>query len=66
MAQAPFGALAAALAGLGTALGFLAIQLRADGYEQYVGSVINASSLMYFTAIMVAVAWARDSRLRSG
>ncbi|WKX71481.1 SCO3870 family protein [Streptomyces sp. XD-27] len=66
MSQAPFGALVAALAALATALGFLAIELRADGYEQYVGSVNNASVVLYVAAIMVGVAWARDRRLRSG
>ncbi|GAA5048326.1 hypothetical protein GCM10023336_14370 [Streptomyces similanensis] len=30
----------------GTALGSLALQLRADGYEQYVGSVATFSVLM--------------------
>lgn len=34
MTKVPFVAVAAASAALGTALGSLALQLRADGYEQ--------------------------------
>ncbi|MEU7061002.1 SCO3870 family protein [Streptomyces sp. NPDC046197] len=59
MTKAPFGPLSAALAALGTALAFLTFQLRADGYEQYVGSVANASGLMFFTSLMVVVTWFR-------
>ncbi|MCW7940518.1 membrane protein [Streptomyces hygroscopicus] len=65
MKKAPFGPLTAAIVALGVVLGFLALQLRADGYEQYVGSVANASCLMYFTAAMVVVTWVRDRRTHS-
>ncbi|KOU52291.1 SCO3870 family protein [Streptomyces sp. WM6378] len=59
MKQLPFGALCAALVALGTAFGFLAIQLRASGYEPHVQGAALASVLMHFTAIMTAVTWAR-------
>jgi hypothetical protein len=62
MKQIPFGALCAALVALGTAFGFLAIQLRTSGYEPYVQDVALASILMHFTAIMTAVTWARARR----
>ncbi|GGY01376.1 SCO3870 family protein [Streptomyces hiroshimensis] len=65
MAKAPFGALFGALAGLGTALGCLAVELRADGYEQYVESVSVAAGAIYFAAIMIVVTWDRDRRLNS-
>lgn len=65
MKKVPFGPLTAAIVALGVALGFLALQLRADGYEQYVGDVANASGLMYFTAAMVVVTWARARRQQS-
>ena len=59
MTKVPFGSLSAAIAALGTALAFLALQLRADGYEQYVESVASASVVMYVTAGLVVVTWAR-------
>ncbi|BBJ40887.1 SCO3870 family protein [Streptomyces antimycoticus] len=62
MTKAPFVAMAAATAALGTALGSLALQLRADGYEQYVESVGTFSVLMYVTAALVVVTWVRDGR----
>ncbi|MGX8908402.1 SCO3870 family protein [Streptomyces sp. QH1-20] len=65
MAKTPFGALSAALAGLGTALGYLAVELRADGYEQYVESVSTAAVLMYVTASLVVATWVRDRQTRS-
>ncbi|MGW7261723.1 SCO3870 family protein [Streptomyces sp. NPDC054834] len=65
MKKAPFGPLTAAITALGVVLGFLALQLRAEGYEQYVGPVANASGLMYFTAAMVVVTWVRDRRPHS-
>lgn len=65
MTKAPFVAMAAATAALGTALGSLALQLRADGYEQYVESVATFSILMYVTAALVVVTWARDGRPHS-
>ncbi|MFC4470888.1 SCO3870 family protein [Streptomyces xiangluensis] len=65
MTKAPFVAMAAATAALGTALGFLALQLRADGYEQYVESVATFSVLMYVTATLVVVTWVRDARPHS-
>ena len=62
MTKAPFVAMAAATAALGTALGSLALQLRAEGYEQYVESVATFSVLMYVTAALVVVTWVRDGR----
>lgn len=62
MKQVPFGALCAALVALGTAFGFLAIQLRTAGYEPYVQDIAFASIMMHFTAIMTAVTWARARR----
>ncbi|MCZ1006123.1 hypothetical protein SAMN05428945_6150 [Streptomyces sp. 2224.1] len=55
----PFASLAAALAALGTVLGFLAVQLRTDGYEQYVESVATASVVMWTTACLTVVTWSR-------
>jgi hypothetical protein len=66
MTKAPFVAMAAATAALGTALGSLALQLRADGYEEYVESVATFSILMFVTAALVMVTWARDGRPHSG
>ncbi|MEV5886019.1 SCO3870 family protein [Streptomyces sp. NPDC052020] len=65
MTKAPFVTMAAATAALGTALGSLALQLRAEGYEQYVESVATFSILMYITATLVVVTWVRDARPRS-
>ncbi|GGS80723.1 MULTISPECIES: SCO3870 family protein [Streptomyces] len=65
MSKVPFGSLAAAIAALGTALGFFALQLRADGYEQYVESVANFSVVMYVTAALIVVTWLRDGRPHS-
>lgn len=65
MTKAPFVAMAAATAPLGTALGLLAVQLRASGYEQYVDSVATFSVLMYVTAALVGVTWVRDGRPHS-
>lgn len=65
MAKVPFGSLAAAIAALGTALGFLALQLGAAGYEAYVESVANFSVLMYVTAALIVVTWIRDGRTHS-
>ncbi|SMQ16465.1 hypothetical protein SAMN06272771_2829 [Streptomyces sp. Ag82_O1-12] len=65
MTKAPFVAMSAATAGLGTVLGALALQLRANGYEQYVESVATFSVLMYVTAALVVVTWVRDGRPRS-
>ncbi|MET9450678.1 SCO3870 family protein [Streptomyces cinerochromogenes] len=62
MSKVPFGSLAAAIAALGTVLGFFALQLRADGYEQYVESVANFSVVMYVTAALIVVTWLRDGR----
>ncbi|MFG2826921.1 SCO3870 family protein [Streptomyces sp. NPDC048434] len=59
MKKVPFGALTMALAGLATALGFLAIQLRTQGYEPYVRDVTFTATMMYFTAIMTVVTWFR-------
>ncbi|KNB51641.1 SCO3870 family protein [Streptomyces caatingaensis] len=64
MTKAPFVTMTAATAVLGTALGSLALQLRADGYEQYVESVATFSVLMYVTAALVVVTWVRDGRRR--
>ncbi|MEV5874211.1 SCO3870 family protein [Streptomyces sp. NPDC052101] len=65
MTKAPFGSLSAAIAALGTALAFLTLQLRANGYEPYVESVATASIVMYVTAALVVVTWARDRRRHS-
>ncbi|MEU0002830.1 SCO3870 family protein [Streptomyces sp. NPDC006314] len=65
MTKAPFVTMSAATAALGTALGSLALQLRADGYEQYVESVATFSVLMYVTAALVVVTWVRDGRPHS-
>ncbi|MEU6588386.1 SCO3870 family protein [Streptomyces sp. NPDC046881] len=62
MTKAPFVAMSAATAALGTALGSLALQLRSAGYEQYVESVTTFSVLMYITSALVLVTWARDGR----
>ncbi|MEU8780692.1 SCO3870 family protein [Streptomyces sp. NPDC048637] len=62
MTQPPFATLSAALAALGTALGFLAVELRADGYEQYVESVATSSVLMWTTASLTVVTWVRYRR----
>ncbi|GAA1892793.1 SCO3870 family protein [Streptantibioticus ferralitis] len=62
MAKVPFGALSAALAALGTALVFLAVELRADGFEPYVGEVVYIAAAVYFTALMVVVTWFRAQR----
>ncbi|MGV9283709.1 SCO3870 family protein [Streptomyces sp. NPDC003730] len=62
MTKGPFVAMAAATATLGTVLGALALQLRADGYEQYVESVGTFSVLMFVTAILTMVTWVRDGR----
>ncbi|MFC9133361.1 SCO3870 family protein [Streptomyces sp. NPDC057099] len=62
MTKGPFVAMAAATGLLGTALGSLALQLRAEGYEQYVESVATFSVLMYVTAALVVVTWVRDGR----
>ncbi|WP_432141640.1 SCO3870 family protein [Streptomyces sp. bgisy084] len=55
----PFASLSAAIAALGTVLGVLAVQLRADGYEQYVESVATASVVMWTTACLTVVTWVR-------
>ncbi|MFJ4278967.1 SCO3870 family protein [Streptomyces massasporeus] len=65
MKKAPFVAMSAVTALLGTALGALALQLRANGYEQYVESVATFSVLMYVTAALVVVTWVRDGRPHS-
>ncbi|MEV0976365.1 SCO3870 family protein [Streptomyces sp. NPDC049915] len=65
MTKGPFVAMSAATAALGTVLGSLALQLRADGYEQYVESVSTFSVLMYVTAALVLVTWVRDGRPNS-
>ncbi|MEU6367431.1 SCO3870 family protein [Streptomyces sp. NPDC046931] len=62
MTKGPFVTMAAATAALGTALGSLALQLRADGYEQYVESVATFSVLMSVTAVLTVVTWVRDGR----
>ncbi|MFH0517518.1 SCO3870 family protein [Streptomyces sp. M41] len=62
MTKGPFVAMAAVTAVLGTALGALALQLRANGYEQYVESVATFSVLMYITAALTVVTWVRDGR----
>ncbi|MER5546799.1 SCO3870 family protein [Streptomyces sp. NPDC001118] len=65
MTKVPFISLSAAIAALGTALAFLAVQLRADGYEPYVESVATASVVMYVTAALIVVTWVRASRTHS-
>ncbi|OAR22062.1 hypothetical protein A8W25_29870 [Streptomyces sp. ERV7] len=65
MTKVPFVAMSVALAALGTVLGFLTFQLRANGYEPYVESVATFSVLMYVTAALVMVTWVRDGRPRS-
>ncbi|MGW3208934.1 SCO3870 family protein [Streptomyces sp. NPDC001135] len=65
MTKAPFVAMSAGTAALGTALGSFALQLRAEGYEQYVESVATFSVLMYVTAALVVVTWVRDARSHS-
>ncbi|WP_326692513.1 MULTISPECIES: SCO3870 family protein [unclassified Streptomyces] len=65
MAKPPFGALSGALAALGTALIFLAVELRADGYERYVTSVSTAAGAIYIAAALVVVTWIRARRTRS-
>ncbi|MFC9233823.1 SCO3870 family protein [Streptomyces decoyicus] len=62
MTQPPFATLSTALAALGTALGFLAVELRAEGYEQYVESVATASVVMLTTASLTVVTWVRYRR----
>lgn len=62
MTKAPFVAMSAATAALGTVLGAFALQLRSAGYEQYVESVATFSVLMYITAALVVVTWVRDGR----
>ncbi len=65
MAQPPFAALSTALAALGTALGFLTVQLGADGYGQYVESVATASVVMWTTACLTVVSWVRYRQMNS-
>ncbi|MEV4502072.1 SCO3870 family protein [Streptomyces klenkii] len=65
MKQPAFAALSTALAGLGTALGFLTVQLRAEGYEQYVESVATASVVMWTTACLTVVTWVRYRQMNS-
>ncbi|OIJ90333.1 SCO3870 family protein [Streptomyces monashensis] len=65
MKKVPFGSLAASIAALGTVLGFLALQLRADGYEPYVDSVATASVVMYVTSALIVGTWVRARRLHS-
>ncbi|WP_369390056.1 SCO3870 family protein [Streptomyces sp. CG1] len=65
MAKVPFASLSAAIAALGTALAFLAVQLRGEGYEPYVESVATASVVMYVTAALVVVTWVRAGRRHS-
>ncbi|MBQ0951722.1 SCO3870 family protein [Streptomyces sp. RK76] len=62
MTKGPFVAMVGATAALGTALGSLALQLRADGYEQYVESVATFSILMFVTSALTVVTWVRDGR----
>lgn len=62
MTKGPFVAMVSATAALGTALGSLALQLRADGYEQYVESVATFSILMFVTSALTVVTWVRDGR----
>ncbi|WP_256257218.1 SCO3870 family protein [Streptomyces sp. MUSC 14] len=65
MKKDPFGSLAASIAALATALGFLALQLRADGYEPYVDSVATASVVMYVTSALIVLTWVRARRPHS-
>ncbi|MEV4441139.1 SCO3870 family protein [Streptomyces sp. NPDC049577] len=65
MTQPPFAALSTALAGLGTALGLLTVQLDADGYGQYVESVATASVVMWTTACLTLVSWVRYRQTNS-
>ncbi|MGP3923596.1 SCO3870 family protein [Streptomyces sp. 8N616] len=65
MTKAPFVSVSVATASLGTVLGALALQLRANGYEQYVESVANFSVVMYITAALTVVTWVRDGRPHS-
>ncbi|MEU5079988.1 MULTISPECIES: SCO3870 family protein [Streptomyces] len=65
MTKGPFVAMSVATAVLGTALGSLALELRAQGYEQYVESVSTFSVLMYITAALVVMTWVRDGRPHS-
>ncbi|MFF9002315.1 SCO3870 family protein [Streptomyces achromogenes] len=65
MTKGPFVAMSVATAALGTALGSLALQLRAQGHEEYVESVTTFSVLMYITAALVAMTWFRDGRPHS-
>ncbi|MFK8910538.1 SCO3870 family protein [Streptomyces sp. YS-3] len=66
MTKGPFVAMAAATAALGTVLSFFALQLRAEGYEQYVESVATFSVLMYITSVLTIVTWVRDGRPQAG
>ncbi|OIJ89370.1 hypothetical protein BIV23_41650 [Streptomyces monashensis] len=65
MRKVPFGSLAASIAALGTVLGLFALQLRADGLEQYVDSVASASVVMYVTSALIVVTWVRARRPHS-
>ncbi|MFJ3230742.1 SCO3870 family protein [Streptomyces sp. NPDC086787] len=64
MKQTPlFVTLSAGLAVIGTALVAFALQLQAEGYEQYVQDVGYLAGTAYFTAIMTLVTWVRARRL---
>ncbi|MEV0982489.1 SCO3870 family protein [Streptomyces sp. NPDC049915] len=65
MPKIPFGSLSAAIAMLATALGFLTVQLRANGYEQYVESAASATVVMYVTAALIVVTWVLARRPHS-
>lgn len=65
MTKGPFVAMSVATVALGTALGSLALELRAQGHEQYVESVSTFSVLMYITAALVVMTWVRDGRPHS-
>ncbi|MBL1097890.1 SCO3870 family protein [Streptomyces coffeae] len=65
MTQPPFAALSTAIASLGTVLGLFTVQLRADGYEQYVESMANASVVMWITACLTVVTWIRYRQTNS-
>ncbi|MEU8971262.1 SCO3870 family protein [Streptomyces monashensis] len=65
MKKVPFGSLAASIAALGTVLGLLALQLRADGYEPYVDSVATAGVVMYVTSALIVLTWVRARRPHS-
>ncbi|MFF4738590.1 SCO3870 family protein [Streptomyces sp. NPDC001262] len=65
MKQVPFATVCAGLVALGTVFGFFTLQLRADGYEQYVQYMAFASVMMYFTAAMTGVTWFRARRTDS-